>query len=55
MWKVLGVTGFSARLRFGEPKIYADRRVAADQTHAEITVWRQASATVMQYAEAVNG
>ena len=54
LWKVLGVAGFSARLRFGEPKIYPDRRVAADQTHAEITAWRQASATVVQYAEAVN-
>jgi 1-acyl-sn-glycerol-3-phosphate acyltransferase len=40
LWKVLGVTGFSAQLRFGEPQIYSDRRVAADQTHAEITAWR---------------
>jgi hypothetical protein len=30
LWKVLGVTGFSAQLHFGEPKIYSDRRVAAD-------------------------
>jgi hypothetical protein len=55
MWKVLGVAGFSAQLHFGEPKIYTDRRIAADQTHAEITAWRQASAMVEQYAEAVNG
>ncbi|MGO8934510.1 MAG: lysophospholipid acyltransferase family protein [Terracidiphilus sp.] len=42
LWKVLGVTGFSAQLRFGEPQIYSHRRVAADQTHAEITAWREA-------------
>jgi 1-acyl-sn-glycerol-3-phosphate acyltransferase len=54
LWKVLGVAGFSAQLRFGEPHIYTDRRVAADQTHAEITAWREASALVEQYAEAAN-
>ncbi len=43
MWKVLGVTGFAAHLRFGKPKIYSDRRAAADQTHAEITAWRTAN------------
>jgi len=41
LWKVLGVKGFSAQLHFGEPLIYSDRRVAADQTHAEITAWRE--------------
>jgi 1-acyl-sn-glycerol-3-phosphate acyltransferase len=44
MWKVLGVKGFSAQLRFGEPRIYPHRRVAADRTHAEITAWREANA-----------
>src|ERR1039458_7689168 len=44
LWKVLGVKGFEARLHFGDPKIYSDRRVAADQTHAEITAWREAGA-----------
>ena len=48
LWKVLGVAGFSAQLRFGEPKIYTDRRVAAEQTHAEITAWRQARALAVQ-------
>lgn len=38
--KVLGVPGFSARVRFGQPRIYLDRRAAADQTHAEITRMR---------------
>ncbi len=42
LWKVLGVTGFAARLHFGAPRIYSDRRVAADETHAEITAWREA-------------
>ena len=42
LWKVLGVEGFSAQLRFGEPQIYPHRRVAADMTHAEITAWRMA-------------
>jgi 1-acyl-sn-glycerol-3-phosphate acyltransferase len=42
LWKVLGVKGFAAQLHFGEPKIYSDRRVAADETHAEITAWREA-------------
>ncbi|SPE27182.1 putative 1-acyl-sn-glycerol-3-phosphate acyltransferase family protein [Candidatus Sulfotelmatomonas gaucii] len=42
LWKVLGVEGFSAQLKFGEPKIYPHRRVAADLTHAEIKAWREA-------------
>jgi lyso-ornithine lipid O-acyltransferase len=48
LWKVLGVAGFSAQLRFGEPKIYPHRRVAADQTHDEITAMREASAMAVQ-------
>jgi 1-acyl-sn-glycerol-3-phosphate acyltransferase len=43
MWKVLGAVGFVAEVRFGEPRIYTDRRVAADQTRAEITAMREAS------------
>jgi 1-acyl-sn-glycerol-3-phosphate acyltransferase len=38
--KVLGVAGFSAKVRFGEPRIYPDRRVAADETRAEIAAMR---------------
>ena len=38
--KVLGVAGFSARVRFGEPHIYPDRRTASDKTHAEVTAMR---------------
>jgi 1-acyl-sn-glycerol-3-phosphate acyltransferase len=44
LWKVLGVKGFSAHLKFGEPRIYSDRRVAADMTRAEIAAWREAGA-----------
>ena len=51
LWKVLGVAGFSAQLHFFEPKIYPHRRTAADQTHAEITAWREAN--VMENAEAM--
>lgn len=39
--KVLGIAGFSAKVRFGQPRVYTDRRVAADQTHAEITAMRK--------------
>jgi len=35
--KVLGMAGFSAMVRFGQTRVYNDRRVAADTTHAEIT------------------
>jgi len=52
MWKVLGVKGFSAQLRFGEPRIYPHRRVAADRTHAEITAWREANALETESAMA---
>ena len=38
--KALGTPGFSAEVHFGEPRIYPDRRIAADQTHAEITAMR---------------
>jgi len=41
LWKVLGVPHFSAYLRFGEPRIYSDRRTAADLTHDEIVAMRE--------------
>lgn len=40
LWKALGCGGFTAEVRFGEPQVYPHRRVAADQTHAEITALR---------------
>ncbi len=54
LWKVLGVKGFSARLWFGEPRIYSSRRVAADTTHAEITAWREAGALALETVHAAD-
>ena len=54
LWKVLGVAGFSAHLRFFEPHIYSDRRTAADQTHAEITAWRESNVLEFETADAAN-
>lgn len=42
LWKVLGVSGFSAHVRFGEPHIFSDRRTAAEETHAEVVAMRSA-------------
>jgi 1-acyl-sn-glycerol-3-phosphate acyltransferase len=36
----LNTPGFSARVRFGEPRIYPDRRTAADSTHDEVIAMR---------------
>lgn len=38
--KALGVEDFTARVHFGEPAIYPDRRTAAATTHAIITAMR---------------
>lgn len=38
--KALGFGGFSATVRFGLPRIYTNRRAAADQTHDEIAAMR---------------
>lgn len=38
--KVLGVAGFSARVRFGQPQVYPDRRTATSATYAEVTSMR---------------
>ena len=48
LWKVLGVAGFEADLRFGESRVYTDRRRAADETRAKITAMREVSALVLQ-------
>jgi 1-acyl-sn-glycerol-3-phosphate acyltransferase len=39
--KTLKAPGFHAKLRFGEPRQYAHRRVAADETFAEIAAMRE--------------
>jgi 1-acyl-sn-glycerol-3-phosphate acyltransferase len=41
MLKILGVAGFTAIVRFGEPRTYPDRRTAADATRAEIAATRE--------------
>jgi 1-acyl-sn-glycerol-3-phosphate acyltransferase len=48
LWKALGTAGFSAEVQFGEPQVYPHRRVAADQTHAEISAMRNGNDTVLQ-------
>ena len=40
LWKALGVGSFTAILRFGTPKVYADGREAGVRTHAEVTALR---------------
>ena len=40
VWKVLGTTGFSAQITFGEPRVYGDRRSAAAATHEEVEAMR---------------
>ena len=47
LMKTLGTPGFSAEVAFGEPRVYTDRRAAADQTHAEIAAMRE-GALVLQ-------
>lgn len=46
LFKVLGTHGFSAEVRFGTPKVYADRREAAIGTHKEIAAMRAVGASV---------
>ncbi len=40
LWKALGTAGFTAEVQFGEPRVYPHRRVAANETHAEISALR---------------
>ncbi len=48
LWKVLGVAGFHAKVQFGEPRVYPDRRTAADQTHDEIEAMRSSGVLALQ-------
>ncbi len=43
LWKTLGTVGFVAEIRFGEPKVYSDRRAAADQTREEVIAMRESN------------
>jgi 1-acyl-sn-glycerol-3-phosphate acyltransferase len=40
LWKMLSTRAFSAEVQFGEPHVYSNRRIAAEQTRAEITTRR---------------
>ena len=40
LWRALGAVGFSAEVTYGEPRIYPDRRTAANATHDEIVAMR---------------
>ena len=46
--KLLGAAGFSAKVCFGEPQVYSDRRTAADQTHAEVEAMRAGQVLTLQ-------
>jgi 1-acyl-sn-glycerol-3-phosphate acyltransferase len=46
VWKVLGGPDFSAEIHFGEPRIYSNRRQAADATFAEIEAMREVEVAV---------
>jgi 1-acyl-sn-glycerol-3-phosphate acyltransferase len=46
--KTLGAPNFSAEIHFGEPRIYTNRRAAADATHAEIEAMRTGRVLTLQ-------
>jgi 1-acyl-sn-glycerol-3-phosphate acyltransferase len=41
LWKALGTPAFSAEVTFGEPRVYPDRRTAAEATHDEVAAMRR--------------
>ena len=41
LWKTLGGPGFTAQLVFGQPRVYANRREAARETHEEVAGMRE--------------
>jgi lyso-ornithine lipid O-acyltransferase len=40
LWKTLGISGFSAEVTFGQPRVFGDRRTAAEITHREVAAMR---------------
>lgn len=46
--KTLRTPGFSGEVTFGEPRIYTDRRTAANETFEEITAMREHGAFALQ-------
>ncbi len=49
LWKALGTAGFSAEIRFAEPRMYPDRRTAAKTTHDEVTAMREKQPLAISY------
>jgi 1-acyl-sn-glycerol-3-phosphate acyltransferase len=47
VWKTLKGADFVAEIQFGKPRIYTDRRVAADATRAEVEAMRNGGAPVV--------
>jgi 1-acyl-sn-glycerol-3-phosphate acyltransferase len=43
LWRALGTPDFTAEIRFGEPRIYTDRRAAADQTREQVVAMRESN------------
>jgi lyso-ornithine lipid O-acyltransferase len=50
LWKALCTSGFSAEVIFREPRVYPDRRTAADVTHDEIVAMRAGLETAQPVA-----
>jgi 1-acyl-sn-glycerol-3-phosphate acyltransferase len=48
LWKALGAPGFTAEVHFAEPRVYPDRRTAADETHTEIEAMRSGGVLALQ-------
>jgi 1-acyl-sn-glycerol-3-phosphate acyltransferase len=48
IWKTLGGPDFSAEVHFGEPRVYTNRRAAADATYAEIDAMRSGNVLALQ-------
>ncbi|MGA2218477.1 MAG: lysophospholipid acyltransferase family protein [Terracidiphilus sp.] len=48
LWTALGGAGFTAEVHFGEPRIYTDRRIAAEATHAEVVEMRSGNRPTVQ-------
>jgi 1-acyl-sn-glycerol-3-phosphate acyltransferase len=46
LWKTLGTAGFSAQVRFNQPRFYPDRRTAANTTQAEVEALRSGQVEV---------
>lgn len=51
LWKALGTPGFHARVIFGTPAVYRDRRTAAAGTHEQVSAMRAVSKPEMQWGE----